>query len=65
MKRLGAVIVFRDRVTRKEAARALARVADVVEVPDERWKKVGLPSGVPSLVKEFDDEFGYPVFYIP
>lgn len=80
MKRHGAVLVFKKGVTPAKAAKALAKLADVLDVPEDtpllvtgRVRKDGTqvatfgckPFAFKDLVEEFDDELGGPVWYIP
>jgi hypothetical protein len=76
MKRHGAVLVFKEGVDPHEATAALEKIKDLLELPEETVDYV--PSGEPgcvksrrrpffmgSLIREFDEEFGTPVWYIP
>lgn len=72
MKRIGTVLVFREDVTAEEAAAALTKIADVLELPDTiaHLKK---PENrltysmfvMADLITEYDDDNGSPVWYIP
>lgn len=52
MKRVGAVIVFKDGVTKEEADRLLATITEPAQF-------------FSTYTEEFDDDLGSPVFYIP
>ncbi len=75
MKKIGAVIVFKAGVSRQAAAKALAALAHVVELPEtviDFGPRLGLKrcKATPeeaafSVLKEFDPDHGNPVFYIP
>ncbi len=76
MKRLGTVLVFKPGVSKVEAAKALASLKRVLEVPEKSHDYVGpVGRGLASykerpfvfndLVHEYDDEWGGPVWYIP
>lgn len=56
--RYGALLVFRDGVTKEEAVEALERIATVVEPPRQPFK-------MSDKIEEFDPEYGWPVFYVP
>lgn len=78
-KRCGAVVVFKDGVTQAEAIAALKTIKHLLDVPTEitdyskteirdgqRWAvPVKRPYSGKDLVKEFDNEYGGPVWYIP
>lgn len=70
MTRHGAVLVFRKGVTPEQAAAALERIRDVIEVPPavRDWTRESAPSRpfrMADKVHEFDDEWGGPVWYVP
>ncbi len=50
-----ALVYFRDDVSTEQAEKALRNIADVLNTD-------GDPG---DLVREYDTEFGHPVFYIP
>jgi hypothetical protein len=74
-KRLGSVIVFKKGVTKEQAAKALASLAEVVEFPERSFtypsvgpkkvKLVEVPFTHEHAVHEYDEEYGGPVWYIP
>jgi len=78
-RRNGAVITFKYGVSREEAIAALRTIKHLLDVPAEitdysktevrdgqRWAiPVKRPYTGKDLVKEFDDEYGGPVWYIP
>jgi hypothetical protein len=77
-KRLGTVLVFKEGVSKEEAAQHLARIAEVLDLPKSvtDYVPIGPPGGrrvkgvqrafkVPDIINEFDDEYGGPVWYIP
>lgn len=56
MKRLGAVIVFMENISQEEADAVLSRLVE----------EGFIDSACSNLeIQEFDEEHGYPVFYIP
>jgi hypothetical protein len=60
MKRHGTVVVFKKGTTRKQAAKALEQIREVLDI--------GYHFGVRhigDLVRDFDDDVGGPVWYIP
>jgi len=60
MKRLGTVLVFMEGVSRKEAVEALRKIESLLEhSPNHPMLDI------PSKVREFDDNVGGPVWYIP
>jgi len=88
MQRHGSVIVFKPGTTPEEAAKALEKIAEVLDLPEKGHDRVDagmvddhLPDGrvrkvravtcrerpfkFTDLVREYDDEYGGPVFYIP
>lgn len=61
MQRVGSVIVFKEGVNRQEAAEALLKIKDLIEMPkDNNSFRAAL-----ETVRTFDDEYGGPVWYIP
>jgi len=77
MKRFGTVLKFKKGVTREQAAQALAKISDlielrksVVEMPKGRTVArlehcIERPATINDEVHEYDDEYGGPVWYIP
>jgi len=77
MKQHGCVLVFREGISKAEAAAALEQIADVLELPDttptyeyaegsRRVTKMGSrPFMMADKIQEFDPEWGGPVWYIP
>lgn len=61
MQRVGSVIVFKEGVNRQEAAEALLKIKDVIELPQDGNS---LLSAL-DCIHKFDDEYGGPVWYIP
>lgn len=59
MKRYGTVFSFKKGVTAKQAAEALAKIADVIDLDGYVDPKIE------ARVKEYDDRYGGPVWYIP
>jgi hypothetical protein len=59
MKRYGTVLVFKKGITAKQAADALAKIKDVIDL-DGYVRK-----GIEDRVQEYDDRYGGPVWYIP
>ena len=51
-----ALIYFRDDVSTERAAKALRLIADVLETAGDDPGRA---------VREYDTDFGHPVFYIP
>lgn len=79
MKRLGAVVTFKKGLTAAQAAEALKAISSYLDTPEtttryneftdksgRRWAK---PQTVPfqhaHLVREFEEDHGGPVWYIP
>lgn len=58
-KRLGAVIIFREGVTREKAEAMLRGMEDAEVVEGSHWV------GGKTPVEEFNPEWGGPVWYIP
>lgn len=73
MKRLGTVLVFKEGVTREEAVDALRQMGDLLEIQHTNFDKSTysllyknlVASPYVNMVKEYDDEYGDPVWYIP
>lgn len=79
MKRIGTVLVFREDVTPEQAAEAVAKIADVLDLPEETYdwqtsngdgtgRVLGhtkRPYELIDGIHEYDDEMGGPVWYIP
>ena len=63
MKRFGAVVTFKPGTTREEAAEALRKIEDVLNISDF-WLDRG-EDPIEMLVNDFDDTYGGPVWYIP
>lgn len=57
--RYGALIIFRQGTTRQQAEEALAKIDHLIEPPNPHKK------GEDSRVKDYDEAWGYPTFYIP
>ena len=80
-KRFGTVLVFKKGVSKQQAAQALAQLAAVVDFPTKAFDYVPIPGRDPrgarqtkmverafkheDAVREYDDECGGPVWYIP
>lgn len=68
MIRYGTVLVFREGVTKEQAAEALLRLQNVVDFGGTVWNpEYGNPRyKTPfDFIEEFDDKQGGPVWYIP
>jgi hypothetical protein len=76
MKRIGTVLVFREGVSPEEAAKALEKIREILDLPEKTSRMVVNPDGrtchfveIPfemvHKVEEYDDECGGPVWYIP
>ena len=75
MKRIGTILVFKKEVTAEQAAAALEKIAEVLDLPEETNKLVELPGKMCTYetipfemvhkINVFDDEYGGPVWYIP
>ena len=75
MQRLGTVLVFAPEVTPEEAAKALEKIRNVLDLPqtshnivsngDGTCRMEATPFKMQDKIKEFDDEWGGPVWYIP
>lgn len=74
-KKLGTVLVFKDGVSREQAALRVAALTDILEIP-EHGIDVGPRAGLKkakrtpeqaasSMIYEFDPRYGHPVWYIP
>ncbi len=61
--KVGAVLVFRDGVTLEQASKAMAPLRGLLE----ECKLAGPPElrDRYAVVKEFDSQYGEPVWYIP
>ena len=61
--RIGAVIVFRADVDKKEAANILDGIKELLDlgqkIGNNDWEKIV------NSINEFDDEWGGPVWYLP
>lgn len=74
-KRLGTVLVFKDGISREQAAKAIASLKDIVELPEQGidvGSRLGLKKAkrtpeqaASSKIYEFDPRYGQPVWYIP
>ena len=58
-KRRGAVLVFKKGTSQKQAAAVLQRIAKALDLGYYVKQEPA------DLVREFDDEWGGPVWYIP
>jgi len=66
MKRFGTVLTFKEGTTREEAAEALRKIADVVDLPEPyRYSEDTAVDNADRAVTAFDDQYGGPVWYIP
>jgi hypothetical protein len=72
--RYGALLKFADGVSRSEAIAALKSIKHLLDLPeggdyeptgDGRVKWVAAPLKGTDIVKEYNDEHGSPVWYIP
>jgi hypothetical protein len=59
MKRLGTVLVFKEGTSKKQALEALRKIEDLLEVSSHPM------FDLQSKIREFDDNNGGPVWYIP
>lgn len=61
--RIGAVIVFRAYVGKKEAAAILDGIKEFIDLN----QMIGQSDGekINNTINEFDDEWGGPVWYLP
>ena len=67
-KRFGAVITFKEGVDRAEAIEALRKVKHLLDVPETVYDydtRKQRPFTGKDLVREYNDEYGGPVWYIP
>lgn len=67
-KRFGAVLQFKEGVERAEAVRALRQLKDLLDLPDTVFDyETGKsrPITGKDIVREYDDNMGGPVWYIP
>lgn len=62
MKRYGAVIVFNENATKEECAAVLSLLQKEILVS---FGPTRGPAIEPSKVKEYDDDNGSPVWYVP
>lgn len=65
MKKLGAVVVFKDGVTPEQAEAALLTISHMIEGGYKRkregeWVRTPTPT-----VHSYDPDYGEPVWYIP
>jgi hypothetical protein len=72
--KLGTVLIFKDDVTREEAAKALDQIADLLE---PCWYREETPNRIsdtparaehfnaPYSIQSYDSRYGGPVWYIP
>ncbi len=58
--RLGSVIVFKEGVTREEAAKALMAIGEVLDLNNRNSFAECL-----NKVRSFNEDYGGPVWYIP
>lgn len=77
MKRFGTVIRFKEGVTREEAVEALYAISHLIEIPHSRQTTIqeganlrglvapSLDDLVGDIIREYDDNEGGPIWYIP
>tara|TARA_Y100000034_G_scaffold1017_1_gene1277 strand:+ start:4434 stop:4670 length:237 start_codon:yes stop_codon:yes gene_type:complete len=69
-RRHGAVLVFKRGVTPHQAAAALKKIADVLDIPERSFTftrdgNISTRFHFTDLVNDFDERDGGPVWYVP
>ena len=59
MQRFGTVLTFKEGVTREEAVEALEKIKDILSLSEY------VEPTLDARVREFDDQYGGPVWYLP
>lgn len=62
--RHGTVIVFKEGVSRDEAAHALSSIKEFIDL-DQRVQSENEWATINNMIEPFDPAWGFPVFYIP
>ena len=64
MKQLGCVLIFRPEVSRSQAAAALEQLKSLLDIPNTPLSHLQ-SFEMRDMLREFDPEWGFPVWYVP